>query len=96
MYVITAYAPTLPVSEDNPGVRDRFYAEMEAELRRMGSKAYTFVCGNWNAVVGHRGGGGGGALAFETLRTKAIELEVMDGCHNIFGLPSNIVHHCTV
>ena len=63
LYVITAYAPTLPVSEDNPGVRDRFYAEMEAELRRMGSKAYTFVCGDWNAVVGHRGGGGGGALA---------------------------------
>ena len=44
-------------------MRDRFYAEVEAELRRMGSKAYTFVCGDWNAVVGHRGGGGGGALA---------------------------------
>ena len=43
MYVLTAYSPTMPVSEDNPGLRDWFYAEVEAELRGWAAR-HTPLC----------------------------------------------------
>ena len=50
--LINAYAPTLPVSEDNPKLREEFYDELEAVVRRVSNRDYLLIAGDFNAKVG--------------------------------------------
>ena len=50
--VICAYAPTLPVSENNPKIREDFYEELEAIVRRVSNRDYLLTAGDFNAKTG--------------------------------------------
>ena len=47
--LINAYAPTLPVSEDNPEIRDQFYDELESVIRCVSNRDYLIITGDFNA-----------------------------------------------
>ena len=47
-----AYAPTLPVSEENPRIREEFYDELEDVVRQVSNRDYLLIAGDFNAKVG--------------------------------------------
>lgn len=51
--VINAYAPTLPVSEDNLEVRETFYDDLEAVLWSMSNRDHVIIAGDFNAETRH-------------------------------------------
>ena len=50
--IINAYAPTLPVSESNPELRERFYDDLEDVVRTVSSRDYMIIAGDFNAKTG--------------------------------------------
>ena len=50
--VINAYAPTLPVSENDPDIRERFYDELESVVRSVSKRDFLVIAGNFNAKTG--------------------------------------------
>ena len=50
--VINAYAPTLPVSEESPEVREQFYDQLESLVRKVKRKDYLIIAGDFNAKTG--------------------------------------------
>ena len=52
MSIINAYAPTLPVSESNPEVRESFYDELESVVRSVSNRDYMIIAGDFNAKTG--------------------------------------------
>ena len=50
--VINAYAPTLPVSENDPALREAFYEELESVVRAVKIREYLVVAGDFNAKTG--------------------------------------------
>lgn len=50
--LINAYAPTLPVSEEYPKVREEFYDELEAVVRSVSKRDYLIILGDFNAKTG--------------------------------------------
>ena len=52
MSIINAYAPTLPVSESNPEVRESFYDELESVVRSVSNRNYMIIAGDFNAKTG--------------------------------------------
>ena len=50
--IINAYAPTLPVSENDPAQREVFYDELEAVVRTVSVREYLVVAGDFNAKTG--------------------------------------------
>ena len=49
---ISAYAPTLEVSETKPEVRDAFYAELDSVIRKSKSRNALIIAGDMNAKTG--------------------------------------------
>ena len=43
IYMICAYAPTLPVSEKNPDIRDKFYEDLESLIRTVSNRSIILV-----------------------------------------------------
>ena len=50
--VINAYAPTLPVSENDPDIRERFYDELESVVRSVSKRDFLVIAGDFNAKTG--------------------------------------------
>ena len=52
---ICAYAPTLPVSESTPGVREAFYQQLESVINKVSNMILLYIGGDFNAQTGIRG-----------------------------------------
>ena len=50
--IINAYAPTQPVSEKNPEIREKFYDELESVMRTISNRDQLIVTGDFNAKTG--------------------------------------------
>ena len=50
--LICAYAPTLPISERNPDIREHFYNELESVINRVSKRDILFIAGDFNAKTG--------------------------------------------
>ena len=44
--VVGAYAPTLPVSQKNPEMRDKFYDDLESVMNSVASRDMITICGD--------------------------------------------------
>ena len=52
LYVICGYAPTLTKSEENPKLRDEFYAELDQAVSNISRRHVVVVLGDFNAKTG--------------------------------------------
>ena len=52
LYVICGYAPTLTKSEENPKLRDDFYAELDQAVSNISRRHVVVVLGDFNAKTG--------------------------------------------
>ncbi len=50
--VISAYAPTLPVSESNPNIREEFYQDLNSVIQGVSKNSFLIVGGDFNAKTG--------------------------------------------
>ena len=52
LYIVSAYAPTLSVSEKHPHLREQFYDELDSTVRLFSSRHLVVVLGDFNAKTG--------------------------------------------
>ena len=52
LYIVSAYAPTLSVSEKQPHLREQFYDELDSTVRLFSSRHLVVVLGDFNAKTG--------------------------------------------
>ena len=50
--VISAYAPTLPVSENNPELREKFYTDLDSVIQGVSKCNFLTIGGDFNAKMG--------------------------------------------
>ncbi len=50
--IISAYAPTLPISEKNPNIRDSFYKELDSVIQGISKRNVLIIGGDFNAKAG--------------------------------------------
>ena len=50
--LVNAYAPTLPISEERPEIRESFYEDLESVVTRISKREYLIVAGDFNAKTG--------------------------------------------
>ena len=50
--IINAYAPTLPISEDKPEIRQEFYLDLDSITRKVSYRDLLYIAGDFNAKTG--------------------------------------------
>ncbi len=50
--IISAYAPTLPVSESKPEVREKFYQDLDSVIQGVSKRNFLTIGGDFNAKTG--------------------------------------------